>query len=388
MYKLINRQIAAFVNEHLSTFPAVAILGPRQCGKSTLVEMMYQDSDNFLYLDLQNSDDRHKLTDPALFFQSNREATICLDDVQLLPELIPVLREEIDRDRRPGRFILLGPTSRKSLQNTSGLLGERVGVIELAPFSIREIEEDAEFDLKHFWLRGGYPGSYLAPSNNGSVVWREKYLRAFTDREFPRLGIRAPAPQLRRLLTICAQNQGHLLNSARIGDALGMSYQTVRRCIDLMEQAFVIRALPSFGKETRKQLVKSSRIYVRDSGLVHRLLQLDDFQSLQSNPIFGPSWEGFAIENIISSLRDCAFSFYRNVTGDEVDLLIEKGSRMIAVECKASLAPQVTRGFWNAINDAKADEAYIVAPVNRPYLFKHDVMVYGLAEFLKKIEAS
>ena len=385
MQKLINRNIETFVTGNINVFPAVAILGPRQCGKSTLVKMLYQNSDAYLYLDLQNLDDLNKLREPMLFFQANQDVTICLDEIQLVPELFSVLRSEIDRNRRPGRFILLGSASQDLIQKTSESLAGRVGLIELTPFTIEEVEQNANFELNKFWLRGGYPDSYLASSEQGSVLWRENFLRTYVERDIPQLGFQIPALQLRRLLTMCAHNQGQLFNSSKLGESLGVTYQTIRRYIDLMEQTFIIRSLPPFEKNIKKRLVKSPKIFVRDSGLLHRLLQVDDFNSLMGNPVFGSSWEGFVIENIISSLRDCKFSFYRSATGDELDLLIERGSRTIAVECKASSAPQVTKGFWRAIETTKPDKTYIVSPVSASYPFKNDVEVCGLSDFLKKV---
>lgn len=386
MQKLIDRSIESFVNENLSVFPVVVILGSRQCGKSTLIKMLYQNSDSYLYLDLQNLDDLNKLKEPRLFFQANRDVTICLDEIQLAPELFSVLRSEIDRDRRPGRFILLGSASQDLIQKTSESLAGRVGFIELTPFIIEEIERNENFELNKFWLRGGYPDSYLASSDQGSMLWRENFLRTYIERDIPQLGFQIPALQLRRLLTMCAHNQGQLFNSSKLGESLGVTYQTVRRYIDLLEQTFIIRSLLPFEKNIKKRLVKSPKIYVRDSGLLHRLLQIDDFNSLMGNPVFGSSWEGFVIENIISSLRDCKFSFYRSATGDELDLLIERGNRMVAVECKASSAPQVTKGFWSAIEITQPDKIYIIAPVPTAYLLKNNVEVCGLADFLKKIE--
>jgi predicted AAA+ superfamily ATPase len=348
--------------------------------------MLYRNSDACLYLDLQNLDDLNKLREPMLFFQANQDVTICLDEIQFAPELFSVLRSEIDRNRRPGRFILLGSASQDLIQKTSESLAGRVGLIELTPFTIEEAERSAGFELNRFWLRGGYPDSYLAPSEQGSVLWRENFLRTYVERDIPQLGFQIPALQLRRLLTMCAHNQGQLLNSSKLGESLGVTYQTVRRYIDLMEQTFILRSLPPFEKNIKKRLVKSPKIYVRDSGLLHRLLQVDEFNSLMGNPVFGVSWEGFVIENIISSLRDCKFSFYRNAAGDELDLLIEKGSRTVAVECKASSAPQVTKGFWNAIETVRPDKTYIVAPVPAAYPFKNDVEVCGLSDFLKKAQ--
>ena len=237
-----------------------------------------------------------------------------------------------------------------------------------------------------FGFEGGYPDSYLALSEQGSILWRENFLRTYVERDIPQLGFQIPALQLRRLLTMCGHSQGQLLNLSKLGESLGVTYQTIRRYIDLMEQTFILRSLPPYEKNIKKRLVKSPKIYVRDSGLLHRLLHVDDFNSLMGNPIFGSSWEGFVIENIISSSRDCNFSFYRSSSGDELDLLIEKGTRIIAVECKASSAPNVNKGFWRAVEIVKPDKTYIIAPVSESYQYKNGVEVCGLSDFLEKVD--
>lgn len=384
MHVLLERNIGLFVKENLALFPAIAILGPRQCGKSTLAKMLFKDSDSFLYLDLQNIEDQNKLKEPGLFFQANQDVTICLDEIQLVPELFSILRSEIDRNRRPGRFILLGSASRDLIQRTSESLAGRIGIIELTPFTIKEVDKQTHFELNRFWVRGGYPESYLAQSNQGSALWRENFLRTYVERDIPQLGFQISAIQIRRLLTMCAHSQGQLFNSSKLAASLGVTYQTVRRYIDLMEQTFIVRSLLPLEKNIKKRLVKSPKIYVRDSGLFHRLLQVDDFNSLMGNPIFGASWEGLVIENIISSLSDCHFFFYRSATGDELDLIIERGDRTIAVECKASSAPQVTKGFWRAIETVQPEKTFIVAPVSMSYPFKQDVEVCSLSDFLEK----
>jgi predicted AAA+ superfamily ATPase len=384
MQKTIDRNIKPFVEENLATFPAVAILGPRQCGKSTLLKMIYSDLETLVYMNPRNRNDLKILREPAEFFQANRDRTICLDEIQYAPPLFPALRVEFAHDSRPGRFILIGSTGCDLMPKITALLTGGVGIIELTPFMIGEIEHDTDFTLNRFWLRGGYPDSYLAPSDQGSVLWRENFIKTYMERDIPRLGFQTSSLQLRRLLTMCAHGQGQLFDPSKLADVLGITAYTIRRYVDMMEQTFIVRSLPSFEQSVKKRVAKASKVYVRDSGLLHRLLQVDDFNSLTSNPMIEASWEGLVIEQIISSTRGCKFSFYRNAAGDEIDLLIEKGDRLVAVECKASTAPRVTEGFWNAIEAVRPERTFVVAPVSSAYPLREDVEVCGLIDFLKK----
>ena len=383
MHDLIKRNIEDFVFQNLKIFPAVALLGPRQCGKSTLAKMLSGKINSFLYLDLQNPADINKLSDPNLFFEANKEVTICIDEIQLMPELFSVLRSIIDQNRRNGRFILLGSASRELIKQTSESLAGRIGLIELSPFSINEIDHAVDFQIQKFWMRGGYPDSYLSENDDDSKLWRENFIRTYIERDIPQLGFQIPALQLRRMLSMCAHNQAQLLNSSKLGESLGMTHPTIRRYIDLLEQTFILRTLQPYEANVKKRLVKSPKIYIRDSGILHRLLQIDNFNDLMGNPIFGASWEGFVIENILSNLRDWNPYFYRTATGDEIDLILTKGSQILAVECKASSAPQLTKGFWKALEDVQPSHSYVIAPILNTYPIKENVTICGIAEFLE-----
>ncbi|MDP2336668.1 MAG: ATP-binding protein [Bacteroidota bacterium] len=388
MHDLIKRNIEDFVFQNLKVFPAVALLGPRQCGKSTLAKMLSDRLNSFLYLDLQNPADLNKLSDPNLFFEANQEATICFDEIQLMPELFSVLRSNIDQNRRNGRFILLGSASRDLIKQTSESLAGRIGLIELSPFSITEINQTDDFHIQKFWMRGGYPDSYLSENDDDSKLWRENFIRTYMERDIPQLGLQIPALQLRRMLSMCAHNQAQLLNSSKFGESLGLTHPTIRRYIDLLEQTFILRTLQPFEPNIKKRLVKSPKIYIRDSGILHRLLQIDSFNDLMGNPIFGASWEGLVIENILSNLRDWSPCFYRTATGDEIDLILTKGNKILAVECKASTAPQLTKGFWKALEDVQAEQAFVIAPVPNAYPIKENVTVCGINDFLKILQKS
>ena len=383
MQKYIQRHTENIVEQYLTIFPAVVILGARQCGKSTLIKEMAKKMASFLYLDLQDINDLNKLTEPALFFEANKEATICLDEIQLLPNLFSVLRSEIDRNRRNGRFILLGSASRDLIQKTSESLAGRVGFIELSPFSITELN-NVNYNINSHWFRGGFPESYLAASDNNAMVWMENFIRTFVERDIPQLGFQIPALQLRRFFTLCAHNHGQLLNASKFGEALHLTHPTTKRYADLFEQTFLMRSLKPFERNIKKRLVKSSKLYIRDSGMLHRLLQIQDFNGLMGNPIFGSSWEGFVIENIIATFPDFSYYFYRTSSGNEVDLVIETSSKLFVVECKASAAPQLTKGNWSAIEDLQPDKSFVIAPVSSSYPIMKNVFVTNLLEFLSE----
>jgi predicted AAA+ superfamily ATPase len=385
MQGYIVRHIESTINQYLDIFPVVAILGPRQCGKSTLIKKMAKTWRNTLFLDLQNQDDLNKLRQPTLFFSNNSTQRICLDEIQLVPELFSVLRGEVDQNRKNGRFILLGSASRELVQKTSESLAGRIGFINLTPFIINELENQPDFSIEKYWLRGGFPDSYLAKNDENSNIWRENFIRTFIERDIPQLGFQIPALQLRRFLTMCAHNQGQILNSSKLGDAMGLTHPTIRRYIDLLEQTFILRTLPAYETNVKKRLIKSPKLYIRDCGLLHRLLSIDTFNALLGHPVIGNSWEGMAIENILSNVTDWNCYFYRSSNGDEIDLILEKGEKRMAIECKASTAPKLTKGFWNGLEVVKPQKSFIVSPVSDVYFLKENVMVCNPLDFIKLI---
>lgn len=383
MHDFIQRNIEKTVNQYLKVFPAVAILGPRQCGKSTLVKNLAKNWAHSVYLDLQNDGDLNKLSEPMLFFQSNEDKIICLDEIQLVPKLFSILRSVIDNNRRNGKFILLGSASRNLIQQTSESLAGRIGMIYLAPFTINEVNRRDGFSLNKFWLRGGFPDSYLAEEEDYSKIWRENFIKTFIERDIPQLGFQIPALQLKRFLVMCAHLQGQLLNASKLGESLGLTHPTIRRYVDLLEQTFILRTLMPYEGNVKKRLIKSPKVFVRDSGLLHTLLTINSYNDLLGNPIFGVSWKGMVIENIIVNMPDWNYYFYKTAAGDELDLILEKGDQRIAIECKASTAPKPTKGFWNALEDIKPQKIYIIAPIADSYPIKESVMVCGLAIFLE-----
>lgn len=383
MQDYIQRVLLHQLKKYLTVFPAVAILGPRQCGKSTLVKSLDQHFDGLLYLDMQKESDLNKLSEPEIFFASNADKIICLDEIQLVPKLFSVLRSAIDSNRINGKFILLVSASQELLQHTSESLAGRIGMLHLSPFLINELNYLESFNLHKFWLRGGFPNSYLADNDENSAIWLENYIRTYIERDIPQLGFQIPALQLRRLLTMCAHNQGQQLNLSKLAESLGLTHPTIRRYIDLLEQTFIVRTIPPFEINIKKRLVKSPKVFVRDSGILHQLLAIPNFNSLLGNPVFGSSWEGMVLENIIVNMPSWDYFFYRTATGDEIDLLLKKGNQVIAIECKASDAPKVTKGFYRSLEVVKPNRTYIIAPTNDTYQLQENITVIGLENFLK-----
>lgn len=378
----IQRVIEVEIQKYLQIFPVVAILGPRQCGKSTIVKQLFSEKSNGVYLDLQNQEDLNKLVDPRLFFRTNSEKVVCLDEVQLIPELFGTLRSVVDENRKNGRFILLGSASRDLIQNSAESLAGRIGFLNLTPFLLNEVPT---INLNSFWNRGGYPNSILADTDEFSLIWRENYIKTYVERDIPQLGFDIPALKLRRFLTMCAHNHGQTLNLSKLASSMDLTHPTIRKYIDILEQTFLLRSLPSFELNVKKRLVKSPKIYVRDSGLLHQLLLIKNMDALFGHPIFGASWEGLVIEQILSNVKGEAY-FYRSATGDEIDLILMVNNKKIAIECKASTAPQLTKGSYRAIAVIQPDFTYIVAPIkSEMYSISENIAVGNIASVLAKL---
>ena len=332
-------------------------------------------------MDLERESDRAAVARPELFFPPLRQRLVVLDEVQTLPDLFRALRPEIDADRRYGRFLLLGSASGPLLQQSSESLAGRASYAELTPFLASEVAQDLG-GLQGLWQRGGFPLSHLAASDALSWAWRQDFLRTFLHRDMPALGVRVPAETIRRFWTMLAHLQGQPFNASQLGLALGgASHTTVARHLDLLVDALMVRRLVPYLPHVGKRLVKAPRIYVRDSGLLHALLGIQDAQALQGHPIAGVSWEGFVIEQIAAALPvDAVLGYYRTAAGAELDLVAQAQGRTLAFEIKLSCAPKPARGFWQALQDVKPDQSFVVAPVERGYALAEGVRVVSLAE--------
>lgn len=386
MHKYIPRLLEKDLKKYLKIFPAVVLLGPRQCGKSTLAKKICGGEATAIYLDLEKASDLKKLTDPELFFEGHKEGTIFLDEIQKTPTLFSSLRSIIDEDRRNGRFILLGSASRDLIQNSSQSLAGRVGFLELTPFTVEELPPKNMQALKNHWIRGGFPDSLLADSEENSREWRENFIRTYVERDLPQLGFSIPAPTWQRFLSLCAHLHGQVVNLSKIGGSFGVKHPTVKHYLDILEETFILRQIQPIENNGKKRLIKAPKMYFRDSGLLHQLLDISDFDHLLGHPVFGASWEGFVIENIITHCRGWKYSFYRDSHGNELDLILEKGGRRIAIECKASKAPDLEKGFWNSLEALNISEAWIIAPIEERYEIKKGITVAGLQDFLDAVK--
>jgi uncharacterized protein len=382
MHCYLPRQISKNVRIKIRRNPAVAILGPRQCGKTTLAQHLAKEQDNAIYLDLEHPGDRAKLSDPVAFFELHPDELICLDEIQRVPELFPVLRSILDRRDRNGQILILGSASRDLIQQSSETLAGRISYVHLTPFLLSEIAVSGTADLRELWLRGGFPRSVLAENTEASFEWREDFVQTFLERDIGMLGFRLSPVRLGRLWQMCAHIHGSTLNIAKLAGSLGVSSRTVRSYLDLLEQTFMLRLLPPDTPNLKKRLVKSPKVYVRDSGILHALLAIRTHDDLLSHPVLGGSFEGFAMENILAAAQGWEASFYRTAAGAEIDLVLRKGRRCLAFELKASSVPRVSRGLWNALEDVGPDAAYVVAPVEEGYPMKGGVVVVPLSQVL------
>jgi hypothetical protein len=389
MQTYIPRQIESYLEKNLIDFPVVAILGPRQCGKSTLAHHVIQNYHNSVYLDLERPSDLRKLQDPELFFNRYKDNLICLDEIQRTPDIFPVMRSIADAHKKKGHFLILGSASRDLIKQSSESLAGRIAYMELTPFLSSEVfslSKKAGNGLEQLWVRGGFPESFLARNNSVSTQWRENFIRTFLERDIPQLGFQIPAQAIQRLWRMVAHNHGQVLNASRLGQSLGISHTTARSYIDLLSQTFMVRILNPYISNVKKRLVKSPKVYIRDSGILHTLLEIDTMDHLFGNPVYGFSWEGFVVETILSCLTDWRAAFYRTSSGNEIDLIIEKGKKRLAIECKASSAPSASKGLELALQELHIETAWIIAPIDEAYPISKRITVSPLMHFIKAIQ--
>lgn len=381
---MVPRQINALLKRYLDNFKAVAILGPRQCGKSTLAKGILEAFPDKVYLDLENPADRIKLNEPVLFFKSVANHTICIDEVQLMPELFNTLRGIIDQSKRTGQFLILGSASRDLIRQSSETLAGRIIYLELTPFLYEELNLNSDNVLQYV-SKGGFPDSFLAADEELSFVWRRSFVSAFLERDIAQLGFNYPPETMRRLWTFIAHSQGQMVNLSEFGQLLGLSHTTIRKYIDLLAATYMLRILPPFENNVKKRLAKTPRIYIRDSGILHSLLNIRDLNTLFSHPVLGISWETMVIENVLGSIDCDKAGFYRTMNGAEIDLVIERNGIRVGIECKSSLTPSVEKGLYSCMEDLQLGEAFVVAPVSTSYFLKENIRVMPIHELLLEL---
>jgi uncharacterized protein len=384
---MIERTIGSEVAALLEQTPAVVLTGARQVGKTTLAHALAARREA-TYLDLESAADRARLAEPQLYFADHADELVVLDEIQRAPGLFEELRGTIDEGRREGegvgRFLLLGSASIDLLAQSGETLAGRIAIVEMTPLELGEVGEKR---LDELWVRGGFPQSFLAAGEQRSRRWREDFIRTYLERDIPLLGPRIPAETLRRFWTMLAHNQGGLLNAANIARGLGVSGATVGHYLDLMVDLLLVRRLPPRLENAGKRLVRSPKVYVRDSGLVHALLGIGDKEALLGHPVVGASWEGMAIENLVTAAGPAAeASFYRTGGGAEIDLVLRwADGREWAVEVKRTLAPRVERGMRSALDDLKPERSFIAYPGPERYRLGPDTWAIGLAALCAEV---
>lgn len=360
-------------------------------GKTTLAHQVAEQRPS-IYLDLEASEDRRKLADPALFLRAYEDRLVVLDEIHRVPELFRTLRGLIDegrrRGRRTGRFLLLGSASMDLLRQSGESLAGRIATVELGPLDVLEVGR-TERDLNSLWLRGGFPDSYLAPSDRVSVAWRRDFIRTYLDRDIPLFGPRVPAETLERLWMMLAQAQSGVLNASRLAASLMISAQTITRYIDLLVDLLLVRRLTPFHRNIGKRMVKAPKIYLRDSGIVHTLLGIADFNALAGHPVVGASWEGFVVENLLAVAPELTMpGFYRTAAGAEIDLLLEiPGGGLWAIDIKRGLSTPPAKGFYSACEDVRADRRFAVNSGGSRYSISGGAEAIGVRELAAELAA-
>jgi uncharacterized protein len=384
---MIERFVKADILDSLTYFPVAGILGPRQVGKTTLAQQLQPHiSRPCLYLDLESEEDMEKLKNPQPYLKSHQDKCVIIDEIQLLPRLFPLLRALIDQERVPARFMILGSASPSLIRQSSETLAGRIAYTELAPLSLSEISSTA-ITQEYHWYMGGFPDALLAKSELTGKKWLQNFLTTFLEKDLRALGYEISSLTLGRLYRMVAHFHGQILNVHTISQSLGVTNPTVSKYLDLVEGGFMIRRIAPYYVNLGKRLVKSPKIYFRDSGLLHQLSSIPTYEDLLGHPIVGASWEGYVIEQIHRAvLGNWQFYYYRTYSGAEVDLVvINPRGKMICIEIKYSITPSISKGFYQSVEDLKPHYQYVIIPSsNESYFLKDKLKVCSLSTFLKE----
>jgi len=380
---MVKRQITKKILKLLDHFPAVAIIGPRQVGKTTLAKSLQKlMARKSVYLDLEIYEDLSKLAAPSLFLESRSDKCIIIDEIQKRPDLFPELRSLIDRKRIPGRFLMLGSASPQLLKQSSESLAGRIAYVELTPLNIEELSGESMDDL---WLRGGFPDPFLTDSIEIRRDWFNSFITTYVERDLPQLGLVTSSIQLRRFIKMLAGIHGNLLNQQMLSRSLGVSFTTISRYLDYLENAFLIRRILPYYLNIKKRLIRSPKIYIRDTGLLHHLLSISDHDHLWDSAYMGSSWESFVIQQIYSCMGSHLDAwFYRTQDGTECDLLLTSGNRPVScIEAKLSLLPSKSKSLTIAIKDLGTSQNFIIVPkCDESFEISENITVCHLKDFV------
>ena len=375
--EIIREKILHTLGQRLGQFPAVAILGPRQCGKTTLARqfLAQRPTSTVTFLDCEDPRVLAKLENPMLTLEP-LEGLVIIDEIQRRPELFPILRVLLD-DGKPRRFLILGSASRDLLAQSSESLAGRISYLELGGFQRDEITPD---EIDRLWLRGGFPRSFLAATNKESAQWREDFIRTFLERDIPQLGIQIPAPALRRFWAMLSHYHGQIFNASELSRSLGVSDATIRRYLDLLTSTFMIRQLQPWFYNTKKRLVKRPKIYFRDSGILHAFMSAVDSEDLFNHPRLGASWEGFAIDQVIHELdlKEHEAYFWAAHSGAELDLVFQRKGALWGIEVKYNEAPRKTTSMSSAMQELRLKHLWLVYPGRDHFKLDRQISAVGL----------
>jgi predicted AAA+ superfamily ATPase len=380
---MIYRNIFKDINDSLTFSPVVSIIGPRQVGKTTLAkEIMRGSAKPAIYLDLERQSDLFKLNDAELFLSQHSDKLIVIDEVQNKKELYPLLRSIVDRTREPAQFLLLGSASPELIRHSSESLAGRIAYHRLYPFDIKEIPD--AISQNDLWVRGGFPSALLAKSGDLGQRWMENFVATYLNRDIQQLGLNASQVTIRSLWSMMAHLNGQLFNATTLGNSLGITTPTVKRYVDFLEEAFLLQSLQPYSWNMSKRLVKAPKVYLTDTGILHFLIGVSDFDHLSGNPAIGSSWESFVLNQISSSKSSALnLSFYRTHQGTEADLVFTKGLTVVAAaEIKYSNSPNLTKGNFLAFEDLKASMNYVITPSSDDYLYRENIRICSLKAFI------
>lgn len=389
---MIKRMITPTILELLQHVPAVALLGPRQVGKTTMA-LHIGEAMSSLYLDLESPEDIFKLQDPLAYLSLHSDKLVIIDEMQRMPDLFPVLRGLIDKNRRNGKkgghFLLLGSASMDLMRQSSESLAGRIHYQPMSGLNVLELPDGQLKDMQRLWFRGGFPESYLAATDAISMEWLEMLIRTYLERDLPQLGFRVSGLRLRRLWTMLAHLQGEALNYSKLAGNLEVDGKTVTHYLDILADLLLVRRLQPWHANLKKRLVKSPRYYIRDSGILHRLLGLADTESLLSHPVLGKSWEGFVIENLLSCAPVTAEAYYyRSAQGEEIDLLLKLNEHELwAVEIKHGLSPKISPAFHKTAEEINVTKKFVVYGGNDTFSIEHNTQVISLARLMRELKS-